>query len=52
MGSYHTYSIPGKTEALVPEFAVNELPLDKTAAFVSEFTVKGLPLYRTLYVLV
>ena len=27
MGSYHTYSIPGKTAALVPEFAVEDLPL-------------------------
>ena len=24
-GSYHTYSIPGKTAALVPEFAVEDL---------------------------
>ena len=26
-GSYRTYSIPGKTAALVPEFAVEDLPL-------------------------
>ena len=26
MGSYYTYSIPGKTAALVPEFAVEDLP--------------------------
>ena len=26
MGSYRTYSIPAKTAALVPEFAVEELP--------------------------
>ena len=26
MGSYHSYSIPGKTAALVPEFAVEDLP--------------------------
>ena len=25
-GSYRTYSIPGKTAALVPEFAVEDLP--------------------------
>ena len=25
-GSYHTYSIRGKTVALVPEFAVEDLP--------------------------
>ena len=27
MGSYCTYSIPDKTAALVPEFAVEDLPL-------------------------
>ena len=27
MGSYRTYSIPGKAAALVPEFAVEDLPL-------------------------
>ena len=26
MGSYRTYSMPGKTAALVPEFAVEDLP--------------------------
>ena len=26
MGSYRTYSIPGETAALVPEFAVENLP--------------------------
>ena len=31
-GSYRTYSIPGKTAALVPEFAVEDLPLGRTAA--------------------
>ena len=30
--SYRTYSIPGKTAALVPEFPVENLPLDRTAA--------------------
>ena len=25
-GSYRTYSVPGKTAALVPEFAVEDLP--------------------------
>ena len=29
-GSYHTYSIPGKTAALVPAFAVKDLPLGRT----------------------
>ena len=31
-GSYQTYSIPGKTAALVPEFAVKDLPFGGTAA--------------------
>ena len=39
--------IPSKTEALVPEFAMEELPLVRTAALVSEFAVKDLPLGRT-----
>ena len=26
MGSYRTYKIPSKTAALVPEFAVKDLP--------------------------
>ena len=26
MGIYRTYSIPGKTAALVPEFVVEDLP--------------------------
>ena len=26
-GSYRTYSIPGKTVALVPQFVVEDLPL-------------------------
>ena len=25
-GSYRTYSVPGKTAALIPEFAVEDLP--------------------------
>ena len=28
-GSYRTYSIPSKTAALVPEFAVEDLPSEK-----------------------
>ena len=31
MGIYYTYSIPGKTAALVPEFAVEDLPLTTAA---------------------
>ena len=26
MGSYRTYSIPGKTTAVIPKFAVEDLP--------------------------
>ena len=47
-GSYRTYSIPGKTSALVPEFAVEDLPLGRTTAQVPELAVKDLPLGRTL----
>ena len=40
-------SIPSKTAAWVPEFAVEDLPLSKTAALVPEFAVKDLPFGRT-----
>ena len=40
--------IPSKTTTLVPEFAVEDLPLSRTAALVPEFAVKDLPLGRTL----
>ena len=40
--------IPSKTVTLVPEFAVEDLPLGRTAALVLEFAVKDLPLGRTL----
>ena len=36
--------IPSKTATLVPEFAVEDLPLSRTAALVPEFAVKDLPL--------
>ena len=39
--------IPGKIAALVPEFAVEDLPLGRIAALVPEFAVKDLPLGRT-----
>ena len=51
MGSYRTYSIPGKTAALVPEFAVEDLPLGRIAALVPEFAVKDLPLGKTLMIM-
>ena len=40
--------IPSKTVALVPEFAVEYLPLSKTAVLVPEFAVKYLALGRPL----
>ena len=40
--------IRSKTAALVPVFAVEDLPLGRTAAFASEFAVKDLPLGRAL----
>ena len=38
--------IPSKTATLVPEFAVEDLPLSRTASWVLEFGVKDLPLDR------
>ena len=40
--------IPSKTATLVPEFAVEQLPLHRTTAWVPEYTVKDLTLGRTL----
>ena len=37
-------SIPSETAAWVPEFAVEDLPLNRTVALVPEFAVKDLPL--------
>ena len=39
--------IPSKIANLVPEFAVEDLPLDRTAILVLVFPVKDLPLGRT-----
>ena len=44
---YHLF-IHSKNATLVPEFAVQDLPLDRTAALVYEFVVDDLPLGRTL----
>ena len=41
--------IPNKTATLVPEFAVEDLPLDRTATLVSAIAVKDLPLCRTVW---
>ena len=41
-------SIPSKSAAWVPEFAVEDLPLSRSTALVPEFAVKDLPLGRIL----
>ena len=41
-------SIPSKTADLVPEFAVEDLPLSRTAALVPALALKDLPLGRIL----
>ena len=41
-----------KTAALVPELAVEDLPLDGTATLVPAFAVKILPLGRTLLMMI
>ena len=43
----HLY-IPSKTATFVPEFAVEDLPLDRTVTLVPAFAVKDLSLGRTL----
>ena len=40
--------IPGKNATLIPDFAVEDLPLDITANLVPAFVVKDLPLGRRL----
>ena len=44
--------IPSKTATLVPESAVEDLPLGRTAALVPDFAVKNLPLGRTLMIMI
>ena len=41
--------IPSKTVTLVPQFAVEGLPLDRTAALIPAFAMKDLPLGITLW---
>ena len=41
-------SIPSKTAAWVPEFAVEDQPLSRTATLVPECAVKDLPGQNTL----
>ena len=40
--------IPSKTATMVPEFAVEDMLLDRTAALVPALSVRDLPLGRTL----
>ena len=40
--------IHSKTATLVPEFSVEDLPLDRTVTLVPAFVLKDLPLDRTL----
>ena len=44
--------IPSKTATVVPEFAVEDLPLSRTPALVPEFAVKDLSLGRTLITMI
>ena len=41
--------LPCKTETLLPQFAVEDLPLDKSATLVPGFSVKDLPYYRLYF---
>ena len=43
--------IYNKTATLVPEFAVEDVPLGRTAVLVPEFAVEDLPLGRTLMIM-
>ena len=42
-------SIPSKTAAWLPEFAVDDLPLDRTATLGPEFAVNDLPRFLSLH---
>ena len=44
--------ILSKTATVVPEFAVEDLPLGRSAALLPEFTVNDLPLGRTLFIMI
>ena len=44
--------IPCKTATLVPEFAMEDLPLGRIAALVPEFALKDLPLGSTLMMMI
>ena len=51
-GKLQRLFIPSKTGTLVPEFAMENLPLGRIAALVPEFAVKNLPLGRTLMMII
>ena len=44
--------IPSKTATLVPEFAVEDLPLERTAVLVPEFAVNDMSLDITLMMMI
>ena len=50
--SYRTFSIPGKTATLVPEFGVEDLHLDRIATLVLAFAVKYPTVSRALMIMV
>ena len=52
MGSYRTYSIPSKTAALVPEFALEDLPSAELQPRFLALAVKDLPLRENKIALV
>ena len=43
--------IPNNTAILVPQFALEDVPLGRTATLLPAFAVKDLPLGRTLMVI-
>ena len=49
MGSYRTYLSLVKLQTLVPEFAVEDLPLDRTASLAPAFAMIYPSLGRTLW---
>ena len=44
--------IPSKTATLVPDYAVEDLPLGRTTDLVPEFEGKDLPLGRTFLIII
>ena len=51
-GKLQHLSISSKAAAWVPEFAVEDLPLNRTVALVPEFAEKDLPLGRILMMMI